>query len=179
MKSALLVIDVQEGLFGPQPRPFESETVIQKINQLALHAQSSGCPVIYVQHERPNSPLSVGSPGWMLASGLVPVATALYVRKTTPDSFLRTDLNDLLLAKNVGRVVVAGYASEFCVDTTVRKAASLGYEVVLVSDAHTTHDKKHLPAAAIREHENETLPGITSFGPKIESRPATSIKFSD
>lgn len=61
----------------------------------------------------------------------------------------------------------SGYASEFCVDTTVRRAAALGYSVTLVSDAHTTHHQRHACAAAIRAHENATLAEITSFGPRI------------
>jgi nicotinamidase-related amidase len=55
------------------------------------------------------------------------------------------------------------------VDTTVRRSAALGFEVTLVADAHTTHDRPHATAAAIRAHENATLPDITSFGPRIRA----------
>jgi nicotinamidase-related amidase len=53
------------------------------------------------------------------------------------------------------------------VDTTVRRAAGLGYSVELVSDAHTTHDKSHASAEQIRAHHNATLQNISSFGVKI------------
>lgn len=178
MKSALIVIDVQRGLFGPEPQPFEAEEVIQRINRLVTSAREAGWPVVFVQHERDGTPLEHRSPGWALDARLATTPQDLYVRKTTPDCFLRTDLQQLLEQRAVSCIVVAGYASEFCVDTTCRRAAALGYEVILAADAHTTHDKQHATAAAIRAHENATLPGITSFGPTISASPAAGIRFS-
>lgn len=178
MKSALLVIDVQRGLFGPEPQPFEAHEVIQRINQLASSAREAGWPVIYVQHERDGTSLKYQSPGWALDERLASRPEDLYVRKTTPDCFLRTNLQQLLELNSVSCIVVTGYASEFCVDTTCRRAAALGYEVILASDTHTTHDRTHATAEAIRAHENATLPGITSFGPTITAKPAASIKIA-
>lgn len=177
MKTALLVIDVQRGLFETAPPPFEAEAVVQRINRLARAAREAGAPVVFVQHERDGTPLAYRSDGWTLDPGLTAGADDLYVRKTTPDAFLRTDLQTILESRSITGVVVAGYASEFCVDTTCRRAAALGYDVVLVADGHTTHDKAHATAAAIRTHENATLPGITSFGPSITVAPAAGIGF--
>lgn len=177
MTAALLVIDVQRDLFDPEPRPFEADTVVQRINALADRARAAGAPVIYIQHEYASDRLVHGTEGWQLARGLRPTPGDGYVRKTTPDAFLRTDLQDLLDGQGVETVVVCGYASEFCVDTTVRRAAALGYPVVLAADAHTTHDKAHAPAVAIRAHENATLPDIGSFGPEIQAIPAAEIGF--
>ena len=94
-----------------------------------------------------------------------------------PDSFLRTNLEDILNSKGINDLIICGYASEFCVDTTVRRAAALGFAVSLVSDAHTTHDKDHASAVKIREHHNCTLPNISSFGPKISAIPSNTINF--
>ncbi len=178
MKTALLVIDVQKGLFDPEPRPHEADVVIERINALGAAARAAGCPVVFIQHERPSSALAYQTDGWRLVSSLDAQSGDAFIRKTTPDSFLRTHLQETLESHDIGRVVVAGYASEFCVDTTVRRAAALGYEVVLASDAHTTHDKQHASAMAIRTHENETLPGITSFGPKIQAIRSTLVAFA-
>jgi nicotinamidase-related amidase len=102
----------------------------------------------------------------------------LFLRKTTPDAFLRTPLEQILNEFGVKHVVVCGYASEFCVDTTVRRAAALGYGVTLAADAHTTCDKPHASGAAIRAHENGTLPNITSFGPVIRAIPSEKTTFA-
>ncbi|MEJ6005141.1 cysteine hydrolase family protein [Paucibacter sp. AS339] len=176
-KTALLIIDVQRGLFDAEPRPFEADVVVQRINALADRARAAGAPVVFIQHEREASALQHGSEGWQLERGLKVLPQDSVSRKTTPDSFLRTDLQELLQGQQVRHVVICGYASEFCVDTTTRRAAALGFAVTLAADAHTTHDKDHATAAQIRAHHNATLPGITSFGPRIEALPSETIRF--
>lgn len=175
--AALLIIDVQRGLFDPEPRPFEADAVIDRINALSARARAAGAPVVFIQHEDA-SELVHGSDGWLLAEGLVVEPGDNYVRKTTPDSFLRTDLAALLEEHGVGQVAICGYASEFCVDTTTRRAAALGFPVTLAADAHTTHDKAHADAGRIRAHHNATLSGIGSFGPVIAAVPAAGLDFA-
>lgn len=176
MKHAVLVIDIQNALVNPVPKPFEIDAVMQRINQVTKLARSINTPVIFIQHECPNSIVEHGTEGWQLPSDLAVDATDHIVRKTTPDSFLRTNLEELLRSLEVKNVTICGYASEFCVDTTVRRAAALGFNVQIVSDAHTTHDKEHASACDIRKHHNATLRNVTSFGSKITSIPAKNIE---
>jgi nicotinamidase-related amidase len=176
MKQAVLVIDVQRALFDPRPRPYEADLVVERINALNVRARQAGVPVVFIQHEDAGS-LAHASLGWTLEENLRVEPGDAKVRKRTPDSFLNTDLAQVLSASGVERVVVAGYASEFCVDTTVRKAAALGYEVVIAADAHTTHDKSHASAELIRAHHNATLTGITSFGPRIRAISSADVRF--
>ena len=177
MKSAILVIDVQCGLFDVNPRPFEANEIIKRINNITSQARTSKIPVVFIQHEQANGSMEYGSESWKLQSGLVVNDIDFKVRKTTPDSFLRTTLEEILTSHEVKGLIICGYASEFCVDTTVRCAAALGYTVQLVSDAHTTHDKEHASAKQIREHHNATLPNISSFGPKITAVQSADINF--
>ncbi len=138
-------------------------------------ARANDVVVIHVQHEKAGSEIEFGSAGWQLQTGLNLEECDEFVRKTTPDSFLRTYLEALLKQNDVEHLIVCGYASEFCVDTTVRRAAGLGYSVELVSDAHTTHDKPHASAEQIRAHHNATLPNISSFGTKIATVTADEL----
>ncbi len=177
-KSALLVVDVQHGLLDREPRPLEADEVVARINSLAAAARKAGCPVVFIQHERPGSPLEHGSDFWQLAHGLVVVPTDHRLRKTTPDSFMGTPLEALLREHGVDSVVVTGYACEFCVDTTTRRAAGLGFAVTLAADAHTTHDKPHAGAAQIRAHENATLPSMVSFARPIAAVASAEIRFA-
>ena len=177
MRPALLVIDLQRGLFEPAPPPFEAGLVIARINALMAKAREAGAPVFLIQHEAADT-LRHGSAGWQLVQGLSTGAGDIAVRKTTPDSFLGTGLQELLKQRNIDQLVICGFASEFCVDTTTRRAAALGYPVVLVADAHTTHDKPHASSAQIRAHHNATLAGITSFGPSIQATPAARVTFA-
>ncbi|MFZ6690276.1 cysteine hydrolase family protein [Undibacterium sp. SXout20W] len=177
MKSALLVIDVQRGLFDPEPRPFEADTVISRINALAERARYAATPVIFVQHEASDSALEFGSESWQLEQNLIVEEGDVILRKTTPDSFLATSLAGLLAQWGTEQLLICGYASEFCVDTTTRRAAALGFPVILVADAHTTHDKDHAPASMIRAHHNATLSNIRSFGPAIKAIASEQIVF--
>ena len=60
MKTALLVIDVQCGLFDDSPRPFEADAVIDRINALTAQARTAGVPVVFIQHERASGPIADG-----------------------------------------------------------------------------------------------------------------------
>ncbi len=181
MKSALLVIDVQHGLFGGAPElmglPFEANVVIARINSLVARARNAGTPVVWVQHQRAEGFLAHGSDSWQLQPDLHVEAGDTRVYKTTPDSFLRTDLAERLARWGTEALVICGYATEFCVDTTTRRALALGWPVTLVADSHTTHDKSHLSGAQIREHHNVTLPDISSFGPRASAVPAVQVSF--
>jgi len=176
MKQALLVIDVQRGLFDAAPRPFEADLVVGRINDLTARARSAGVPVFLIQHENAGE-LQHDSASWQLEQNLTVGAGDTPIRKTTPDSFLGTKLQDLLTQRGIEQLIVCGYACEFCVDTTVRRAAALGYPVILAADAHTTHDKAHASGAQIRAHHNATLADIVSFGPVIKATPAAEILF--
>jgi hypothetical protein len=178
--TALLLIDLQHALLDLDPRPDDAAQVIERVNALAARARATGVPVLWVQHESatPGHALAHGSPGWALAHGLQTAASDLLFRKTTPDSFLRTGLGDWLAAHGVTRLVIAGYASEFCIDTSTRSAAARGLAVTLAADAHTTHDKPHASGALIRAHHTATLTSLTSFDRPITALPAAQISFS-
>jgi nicotinamidase-related amidase len=178
MSTALLVIDVQRGLFDAAPRPFEADAVVARINALTARARTADVPVVFVQHEAAAGPLLFGSDGWQLEANLKVEPRDAIVRKATPDAFLRTTLEELLGSWSVDHVVVCGYASECCVDTTVRRAAALGYAVTLASDAHTTHDMPHATGGQVRTHENVVLPSLDSFGPTIKAIASADVAFA-
>jgi nicotinamidase-related amidase len=178
LATALLVIDVQQGLFEGNPPPDQAGDVIERINALTARARQAGVAVIFIQHEQPSGGLFADTPAWQLESRLQVVAGDHKVRKATADAFLRTSLAELLTTLGSQRLVVCGYASEFCVDTTIRRAAALGYTITLAADAHTTHDKPHASGAQIRAHHNATLPSISSFGVTIEAVDSAAITFT-
>jgi len=167
MKTALLVIDVQHGLCAGEHGAFESSDVIARINRLSVKARAAGALVIFIQHESTSGYLEFETAAWQLADGLRTEPTDWRVRKTTPDSFHRTDLEEILKRHAVTGLVVCGMHTEFCVDTTTRRALALGYPVVLVEDAHTTNSNGVLSAAQIIRHHNATLANIGSFGPRV------------
>lgn len=167
MSTALLIIDVQQGLCEGEHDAYESREVIARINTVSAKARAAGAVVIFVQHESNAGYLEYGTPAWRLADGLHVEPSDLHIRKTTPDSFLNTELSTVLAERAVGNLVICGMHTEFCVDTTTRRALALGYPVILVGDAHTTEGNEHLPAALVIRHHNLTLSNISSFGPRV------------
>ena len=119
-----------------------------------------------------------GSPGWQLARGLSTAPSDVLIHKKTVDSFHETELGIVLKNHGVSRLIICGLQSEFCVDTTTRRALALGYPVTLVADGHTTIDNTALKAAQISAHHNETLSHITSFGPRVTVVSASEIHVS-
>lgn len=177
MTTALLVIDVQQGLCEGECDAFESQQVIGRINKVAEKARAAGAIVVFIQHESMSAFLERGTDAWQLANGLHVEPTDARIRKTTPDSFNGTELGEFLGQRAVTDLVICGMHTEFCVDTTTRRALALGYPVILVADAHTTEDKEHLSAAQIIRHHNETLSNVSSFGPRVRTISTEALRF--
>ena len=169
MNTAVLVIDVQQGLCEGEGAAFDCEGTIARINRVTRKAREAGAPVIFIQHESNSGYLEHGTAAWQLANGLEVQSTDLKVRKTTPDSFLHTDLEAVLQRLGVGRLVICGMHTEFCIDTTARRALALGLPVVLVSDAHTSAGNNAISAQQVIAHHNATLANISSFGPRVQA----------
>lgn len=178
MKTAVLVIDVQQGLCEGPDAAHDCAGTIARINHVMRTARAAGAPVIFVQHESSDGYLEHGSAGWQLADGLEAQPDDIRVRKTTPDSFLRTDLADVLTRHGIEELTVCGMHTEFCVDTTVRRALALGYPVILVSDAHTSAGNDAIPAERVIAHHNATLTNIESFGPRAQAVASRNIAFA-
>jgi nicotinamidase-related amidase len=176
---ALLVIDVQQGLCTGQNPAHDATTIIARINRVAAQARRANMPVIFIQHESASGMLTYGTADWQLAQGLEATPEDLRVRKTTPDAFLKTDLEAMLKRRGVTELAICGMHTEFCVDTTTRRALALGYPVILVGDAHTTAGNAVLTPRQIIDHHNETLTQIASFGPRVRAVSSADITFDD
>lgn len=155
---ALLIIDVQVGMFNESDPVYQGEILLSKIQGLIEKARSNRIPIFYIQHnEGPGKPLEHGKPGWFIHPSIEPINTDIVIEKKTPDFFNNTTLQQELDNKGVQELIITGIQSEVCVDTTCRRAFSLGYNVTLVKDAHSTWDTKDLTASQIINHHNDML----------------------
>lgn len=177
MTTALLIIDVQRALCSGQYQCHDIHRVIDTINALGARARKAGVPVVLIQHEEKDSPLAYGAEGWQLAEGLVTSASDLRVRKTAPDSFYQTELRKLLPSEDFEQLVICGLQTDYCVNATVRQAHQLGYDVVLVSDGHSTLDNGNMSAEDIIAEHNKDLAHLTGSVARIDVKPAAEIRF--
>lgn len=167
--TALLIIDVQQALcFGEVPA-FAALDVISNLNTVATRVRAAEQLVVLIQHEAATGTLARDSLGWQFADGLDVKPTDIVLAKRATDSFHQTELLALLQQHEVKQLIIGGLQSEFCVDTTTRRALALGFPLQLIADGHTTVDNPVLSAALIRRHHNETLANIGSFGPRARA----------
>ena len=178
MKTAVLVIDVQQGLCEGEGKAHDCDGLFANINCVTAQARSVGAPVIFIQHESKAGYLEHGSVAWRLADGLHVAPEDLRIRKTTPDAFLRTTLAAVLKERGIDHLVVCGMHTEFCVDTTTRQALAHGFPVTLVADAHTSAGNSALTPQQVIAHHNATLTHISSFGPRVTAIPCSALSIA-
>ncbi|MBI4511768.1 MAG: isochorismatase family protein [Deltaproteobacteria bacterium] len=175
-KTALLVIDVQIGLLEGPEAVHDPDGLLARLARLVAAARHERIPVVYVQD------VDVGGPGTREYE-IHPTISAregeLSIHKTACDSFFDTELHDELQARGIGHVVVVGLKSQFCIDTTARRATSLGYDVTLVADGHSTSDSPVLSAKQVIAHVNSTLDGFGTRTGACEVRPIEMIRLGD
>lgn len=160
-KRALLVVDMQAGLFHGPDRPHDGERVLANINRLICRAHDAGKPVFAVRHTGPaGSPIAPDAPlAALLPELAIDAQRDTVFDKTRPSCFAGTRLAEWLHAAGIGEIVIAGMKTQYCIDTTCRAAGDLGFRPVLVADAHTCMDTPALPAERIIAHHNATLGG--------------------
>lgn len=150
--TALLVIDVQKGVVADA---HERDAVVGRIATLVEKARGEGTPVVWVQHSDEDLPL--GSESWEYVPELVRDEAEPLVHKLYGDSFEGTQLEEVLAAARVGRLVVTGAQTDACIRSTIHGALTRGYDVTLVGDAHTTDDQSAWgapPPAQVIAHTN-------------------------
>jgi nicotinamidase-related amidase len=170
--TALVVIDTQVGIIETA---YRGKEVVENIGTLIAKARAAGVPVIYVQHHDPY--LETGTPEWQIHPAITPQEGEPVVHKQSPDSFHSTTLQQELEKRGIKHIVVVGAQSNFCVDTTSRRAVSIGYDVTLVGDAHTTEDNAVLTAEQIIAHHNNTLDNFWAGEHKIQVNPTDEVVF--
>ena len=156
MHEALLIIDVQNGFFSDPKEPVYNENqLIHNINRLIDSFRKRGKPVIFARHI--DDDLVKGTFAWEVYIQVHAKSEDIYMDKTTPDSFLNTDLQHILKDHSIQTLVIAGLQTDYCIDTTCRSAFGKGIPVVLASDAHSTYDNSFMKAAKIIEYHNKII----------------------
>ena len=112
-------------------------------------------PVIFIHHCGPDGDgLHPSQPGHALHASLTVDTKDIIVAKASCDAFLDTRLGSILSELQVEEVIVTGYATDFCVDATIRSALAHGYRTIVPEDGHTTIDRAYMSAQKVIEHHN-------------------------
>ena len=152
-KMALLIIDVQQGLFSKSTPIYKADEFLKNIRRLVDRAHRAGAPVFYVQHSDKRA-LVKGSDDWQLHPDLHPLDTDHIVHKQHGNAFEDTNLGQELKARSIGCLVVTGLVTHGCVRATCLGAKELGYRVILAEDGHSNFSKQ---AAKLIKEWNQKL----------------------
>ena len=139
-KTALLVIDAQQEYFAPIGKLVlpDGPRAVERIADLLAWARAQGVPVFHVVHEsrRPNpTTFAPGSPALEIHPAARPTPGEPVLTKHLPGSFTNTALEEHLRRHGINRVIVSGFMTQMCCDTTAREAAHRGFTVLMAADA--------------------------------------------
>jgi len=163
------VIDVVKDIFELPVPLHEPERFVARISDLLARARSAGALIVHVQPTgAAGSRYAPGAPGRAFHPPTGPLAGESVVEKSHPDSFQGSTLASLLRDRGARSVAMCGFASDFCVDTTVRSGYAHGFEVTLAADAHTTTANAVLSAADTVAHHNCVLKRFARVVPSSE-----------
>jgi nicotinamidase-related amidase len=143
-RAGILMIDVQREYFaedGPLRIP-DGPVVLAKLRQLVEAAREAHVPVIHMRHEEaPGAPVfAPDGPRVQTMPDVEPRGLEPVIVKHAPGSFTRTELADALEQFGVRRLVVAGFMTHMCCDTTARQASERGFDVIFLTDGTATRD---------------------------------------
>jgi nicotinamidase-related amidase len=158
----VIVVDMQVGMHDSGPK-HDLTGVIGRINALTAAVRRRSGSVIWIRHcSKPGDGFERGSAGWAFLPELDRRPEDIVFEKTLNDAFAGTTLSATLKRLAPDRVLVCGWATDFCVDSTIRSAVSHGHRVVVVADGHTLADRPHLDAQSVIRHHNWVWNGLIS-----------------
>ena len=174
----VLVVDVQAGVMR---RAWDAKRVIANVARAVERARAAHVPVVWVQHS--DEELEHGSPAWQWARGLEPAAGELRIDKHFNSAFEQTPLEQELARLGATHVVLAGAATNWCIRATAYGALDRGYDLTLVSDAHTTgsmtlDDGATIEAESVVRELNVAMTWLSYPGRKNGTATAEAVDFA-
>ena len=153
--------------------PELQDRVLSNITVLLSQARSSGIPVVFIQHDGPKGhPIEAETAAWAIHPSISPLLEEPVIRKKASDSFFETRLAEELQTRMISHLVIAGGMTEYCIDTTCRRAVTLGYDVTLVADAHLTRETPALrPRRSLSITTSSSTALLPEFIPSKSHRP--------
>jgi nicotinamidase-related amidase len=158
MVKALVVIDVQQGMFELPQKLHQGEEVVARLRGVLQRARGQGVPVFHVRHESTGG-FERNTRGWFHHAAVAPKEGETIIDKRRSSAFHETDFHARLQAAGIDHLVICGMQTQFCVESTIRNAVTLGYKLTAIEDGHTTYDTDVLTAPQIIAHHHSIWGG--------------------
>ena len=158
---------------------FERDVKIANMSKALDKARAESIPVIWVQHS--DEELVLESAEWEIVSELSPLPSETKVRKTFRSSFEETNLEEVLKNLGVSHLYLCGAETNNCVRHTAHTALEKGYDLTLISDAHTTTGFEWngyiIDAARVIDEQNTNFMGYSLPGRTAKAVSVTELSF--
>lgn len=154
--SALVMIDLQNTYREGVMRLDGVEPALREAQVLLERARAAGIPIFHVRHDAgPGSPYDLSAAIGQISDEVAPREGEPVITKAYPSSFVGTDLQAQLEAAGVKDVILAGFMTHMCVNSTARSAFNLGLRPTVVAAATATRalpgpDGATVPASAVQ-----------------------------
>lgn len=176
--SALVLIDCQNTYTQGVMELEGVQAALDETAALLDRARTAGIPVIHIQHDDgPGSLYDIGGDSGAIVDRVTPRGDEPVIVKQFPNSFVQTDLDERLKALGASNLVLAGFMTHMCVNSTARGAFNLGYAPTVVAAATATRtlagpDGQAVPAAALQAASLAALADLFAVvAPNVASIP--------
>lgn len=137
--SALILIDIQNTYRRGLMQLTDVEPAIIEAQKLLKIARELNIPVIHIQHDAGvGSPYDISADIGAIAAEVAPIAGEKVIIKNYPNSFIQTELDGELKSLGIKNIVLAGFMTHMCVNSTAHGAFNLGYACTIVASATAT-----------------------------------------
>ncbi len=177
-KAVLIVVDVQVGVVSDA---WDANRIVGNVARTVDRARNQGAPVIWVQHS--DKDLVQGSPEWQWVPELTPHEREPLIHKHFESSFEQTALEEELAKAGATHIALAGAATNWCIRATAYAALERGYDLTLISNAHTTRTIEldggaKIDAASVISDLNVAMTWLNYPGRRNGTAKAEEIDFS-
>lgn len=167
--SALVIIDAQNTYCEGVMKLDGVDAALSECKKLLDRFRAAGRPVFHIRHDAgPGTPYDVSAPIGQIADIVAPIEGEAVITKNYPSSFVQTELDDLLKQADVSNLILTGFMSHMCVNSTARGAFSLGYNPTVVASATATRalpskvTGKDVPSGQVHEAALAALSDLPS-----------------
>lgn len=142
--SALVMIDLQNTYRSGTMALVGVEAALDEARALLQRARTAGTPIFHIMHDGgTGSPYDIATELGRIADPVAPLPGETVIVKKYPNSFVGTELDAKLHEHGIENLILAGFMTHMCVNSTARGAFNLGYRPTVVAAATATRD---LPA---------------------------------
>ncbi len=174
---ALIIVDMQQASIANSNK-YDSDGVVSRINQLSQRVRAKEGLVIFIAHDGEEAEgLKPFTDGWKILDSLEMKNSDITIRKQANDAFYQTQLAATLYKHDISKLLICGWATDFCVDSTVKSALNKDYHVIAVADCHTVSDREDISALQVIKYHNWLWSNMLSTKTKLQVVNSSEITF--